>query len=120
MTEVTLQPGERLRIRSGRLLLVRRLGLAWEISIVKRGAGARVARAALAWWLRTHRRGAAIARRFLEARRENAQARLLAQLDARTLKDIGLEAHHGSALAERIDARRRRELLRTFAGRLGL
>jgi uncharacterized protein YjiS (DUF1127 family) len=55
----------------------------------------------------------------MQARREEAQARLLARLDSRTLKDIGLEPQHGSSLAERVHAHRRRELLRTLAGRLG-
>jgi uncharacterized protein YjiS (DUF1127 family) len=67
----------------------------------------RIARLLLAWWLRMHRRGAAMGRRYARARRERAQARMLAQLDARTLKDIGLEPHHVGSLAARIDAHRR-------------
>jgi hypothetical protein len=120
MSELTLQAGETLRIRTGRrLLIVMRSGSSFEVRIVRRGMGLRLMRAAYAGWLRMHRRGARVARRFMEARREDAQARLLAQLDSRILKDIGLEPHHGSSLAERVHEHRRRELLRTLAGRLG-
>ena len=120
MTELTLQAGETLRIRTGRrLLLVMRSESSFEVRIVKRGIGVRIARALYAGWLRMHRSGARVARRAVQARREQAAARMLAQLDARILKDIGMEPHHGSALAERVHEHRRRELLRTLAGRLG-
>jgi hypothetical protein len=120
MTELTLQSGETLRIRSGRrLFLVMRSDASFEVRIVRRGMGVRLMRAVYAWWLRMHRRGAPVARRFMQARREDAQARLLAQLDSRILKDIGLEPHHGSSLAARVHEHRRREVLRTLAGRLG-
>jgi hypothetical protein len=120
MTELTLQAGETLRIKTGRrLLLVMRSGSSFEVRIVRRGIGVRFARAVYAWWLRMHRRGGYIARRFLQARREATAARMLAQLDPRILKDIGMEPHHGSALAERVHEHRRREVLRTLAGRLG-
>jgi hypothetical protein len=120
MTAISLQPGEAVHIRTGRrLFVVMRSESSCEIRIVKRGIGARIARTAYAWWLRIHRRGASVARRFAQARREEAAARLLAQLDSRMLKDIGMEPHHGSALAERVHAHRRRELLRSLAGRLG-
>jgi uncharacterized protein YjiS (DUF1127 family) len=121
MTELSLQPGETLRIRTGRrLLVVMRSESSCEIRVVKRGMGVRIARALLASWLRMHRLGAAAVRRALRAWREAAQARLLARLDARTLRDIGMEPHHGNALAERVDRYRRRELVRTLTGRLGL
>jgi hypothetical protein len=119
MTELTLQAGETLRIKTGRrLLLVMRSGSSFEVRVVKRGIGVRIARALYAWWLRMHRRGGHITRRFVQARREAAAARMLAQLDTRILKDIGMEPHHGSALAERVHAHRRREILRILAGRL--
>lgn len=120
MTEISLRESERLLIRTGRrTFLVMRSDSSFEVRIVRRGMGVRLARALYAWWLRMHRRGASVARRFAQARREEAQARLLAQLDSRILKDIGMEPHHGSALAERVHAHRRRELLRTLASRLG-
>lgn len=120
MTVISLQAGETLHIRTGRrLFVVMRSESSFEVRIVRRRIGVRFARALYAWWLRMHRSGARVARRFMQARREEAQARLLAQLDSRTLKDIGMEPHHGSALAERVHAHRRRELLRTLAGRLG-
>jgi hypothetical protein len=120
MTELTLQAGETVRIRTGRrLFLVMRSDSSFEVRIVRRSMGVRLMRAVYAGWLRMHRTGARVARRFMRARREEAQARLLAQLDSRMLKDIGMEPHHGGALAERVHAHRRRELLRTLAGRLG-
>jgi hypothetical protein len=120
MTELTLQAGETLRIRTGRrLFLVMRSESSFEVRIVRRGIGVRLMRGAYAWWLRMHRRGARVARRYIQARREEAAARMLAQLDTRILKDIGMEPHHGSALAERVHAHRRREILRILAGRLG-
>ena len=44
---------------------------------------------------------------FAEARRKRAQARLLQNLDERTLRDIGLEfeANHARDRARRIDLR---------------
>lgn len=120
MTEISLQAGETLRIRTGRrLFLVMRADSSFEVRVVGRGIGVRLMRAAYAWWLRMHRRGARVARRYMQARREEAQARLLAQLDSRILKDIGMEPHHGSSLAERVHEHRRREVLRTLASRLG-
>jgi hypothetical protein len=120
MTELTLQAGETLRIRTGRrLFLVMRSDSSFELRIMRRSMGVRFMRAVYAWWLRLHRRGARVARRFMQVRREEAQARLLARLDSRTLKDIGMEPHHGGALAERVHEHRRRELLRTLAGRVG-
>jgi hypothetical protein len=120
MTVISLQAGETLHIRTGhRLFVVMRSESSFEVRIVRRSIVVRFARALYAWWLRMHRSEARVARRFMQARREEAQARLLAQLDSRTLKDIGMEPHHGSALAERVHAHRRRELLRTLASRLG-
>lgn len=43
---------------------------------------------------------------------------VLARLDARGLKDIGLESWNG-ALAERVHAHRQRQLLRIAAARIG-
>ena len=108
MSERFLQPGETLRIRTRGLILELRPGAPCEIRVVRRGLGVRLGRGLLAWWRRMHRRRASV-----------ADARLLAQLDARLLKDIGLEPHHGGSLVERIDAHRRRELLRGIAARLG-
>jgi hypothetical protein len=120
MTEILLQAGEAVRIRTGRrLFVVMRSKSSFEVRIVRRSIGVRFARALYACWLRMHRSGARGARRFMQSRREEAQARLLAQLDSRTLKDIGMQPHHGSALAERVHEHRRRELLRILAGRLG-
>lgn len=120
MTVISLQAGETLHIRTGRrLFVVMRSESSCEIRIVKRGIGVRVARIAYACWLRMHRRGASVARRFMQARREEVSAQMLAQLDSRILKDIGMEPHHGSSLAERVHAHRRHEVLRTLASRLG-
>jgi hypothetical protein len=55
----------------------------------------------------------------VQARREEAQAELLAELGPHILKDIGLEPYQGSSLADRVEAHRRRQLMRAFAARLG-
>ena len=90
----------------------------FEVRIVRRGIGVRIADAVCRGGCACT--GAALALRgdAVQAQ-ESAAARMLAQLDSRILKDIGLEPHHGSALAERVHEHRRRELLRTLAGRLG-
>ena len=81
----------------------------------------------LAWWIRLQRRGAAIglqrARQVYEAMERSRQARvdreILARLDSRTLRDIGL-ASWNAHLAERVEAQRQRQLLRLAAARIGL
>jgi uncharacterized protein YjiS (DUF1127 family) len=81
----------------------------------------------LAWWINLHRRGAVAGRRravaLFEAIRRVQQARadreLLARLDSRTLKDIGLESWNAH-LAERVHVHRERKLLRVAASRIGV
>jgi hypothetical protein len=80
-----------------------------------RGSIHRLARTALAVWLRMHRAGATIGRRLAQARCEEAGVRLLSQLDARTLRDIGLDAASGHPLAARVDAHREQQRRRAFA-----
>lgn len=59
MTLLSLRAGQTLRVRSGpRLVLDLRPGSACEVRVVRSAAGARIARAMLAWWLRLYRRGA--------------------------------------------------------------
>lgn len=67
-----------------------------------------------------HRAGAAIGRRLARAQAEDAQARLLAQLDARTLRDIGLDSGSGHSLAGRVEAYRRQLRLHQLAARMWL
>jgi hypothetical protein len=69
----------------------------------------RVARALLDW-----------SQRCLRAWREDRQALLLAQLDERTLRDIGLDCGSGSSLAARGHAYRQQELRRMAMAQLGL
>ena len=109
MTYISLLSGEGLRSENGR-----------AAPIVQRGYARRFAHVVLAGWLRMHRAGVAIGRRFAQARREETQARQLAQLDARILRDIGLDADSGHPLAGRVDAYRRQQRLHEFAARLGL
>ena len=81
----------------------------------------------LAWWIRLHRKGAAIglqrARQVYEAFRRANQARVdrevLARLDARTLRDIGLQSWNAE-LAQRMDSQKQRHLLRQAAARIGV
>jgi hypothetical protein len=61
----------------------------------------------------------AILERFARARREAAAARLLAELDPRILRDIGLDASSGHPLAGRAEAHRRQSELRAFGAHLG-
>jgi len=49
---------------------------------------------------------------------ERANREALSRLDAHALKDIGLESWH-SELAERVHARRQRQMLRLAAARIG-
>lgn len=80
----------------------------------------------MAWWLAMHRRGAVMGRRrarqaaraMMAAQQARADARLLAQLDARTLRDIGLEAWR-SPLGARIELFRA-ESQRWTAARMGM
>jgi uncharacterized protein YjiS (DUF1127 family) len=81
----------------------------------------------LAWWMRLHRKGAAIglqrARQVYEAIQRAHQARadreFLARLDSRTLRDIGLDSWNAH-LAERVEVQRERQLLRLAATRVGM
>ena len=77
----------------------------------------------LAWWIRLHRRGAFIGLQravaaVQRARQERIDREVLARLDARTLRDIGLESWNGM-LAERLQAYRQRQWLRLAAARIG-
>ena len=87
-------------MENGLLLIMRRDGASWEIQVVRRREP---------WW-----------KRWLRAWREEEQARLLAQLDERTLRDIGLDAGSGNPLAARADAYRQQEAWRIAMARLGL
>ena len=81
----------------------------------------------LAWWIRLHRKGAAIglqrARQVYEAiqraQRARADREILARLDSRTLRDIGLDSWNVH-LAERVEVQRQRQLLRLAATRVGM
>ena len=106
MTEISLLPGEALRVEnpSGVLLLsvsapagVEPL---WEVRFGEPRAS---------WW-----------RRWLLAWREDREARSLAQLDERLLNDIGLAPCAGNSLATRIHACRQDELRRAILVRHGL
>jgi hypothetical protein len=80
----------------------------------------------LAWWISLHRKGAAFgahcAREIYQAIQRAQQARaereILARLDSRTLRDIGLDSWN-TQLSERVDLRRQRDLLRLAASRIG-
>ena len=52
------------------------------------------------------------------AQQARAEREILARLDAHSLRDIGLESWNAQ-LAERVDHRRQRRLLRLAAARLG-
>jgi len=75
--------------------------------------GNRVMRAVQAWVLRRYRSGAQAARRVQQSARDaefrDSVERLVAQLDARARKDIGLEAFHGASPAERAERYRWRQ-----------
>lgn len=76
-----------------------------------------------AWWIRMHRSGAASGlRRGYEALQRVQQARadreVLARLDLRTLKDIGIEAAD-SELAAQVHALRHEVRVRLVAARIG-
>lgn len=53
------------------------------------------------------------------ARRTRADREALARLDARTLRDIGLQSWNAE-LGQRMEARRQRHLLRQAAARIGV
>jgi hypothetical protein len=81
----------------------------------------------LASWIRLHRKGAAIglqrARQVYDAIQRAKQARadreVLARLDSRTLRDIGLDSWNAH-LAERVEVQRQRQLLRLAAAGIGM
>jgi hypothetical protein len=51
-------------------------------------------------------------------KRESADREVLSRLDARSLKDVGLESWNG-ALAQRLESYRQREVLRLAMKRIG-
>ena len=53
------------------------------------------------------------------ARRTRADREVLARLDARTLRDIGLQSWNAE-LAQRLDSQKQRHLLRQAAARIGV
>jgi hypothetical protein len=55
---------------------------------------------------------------WIRARQARAEREVLARLDARSLKDIGLESWNG-ALAERVHAHRQRQVILLAAARIG-
>ena len=77
------------------------------VHIAPRRRGGRVARAFWAWLLRRYRSGAHVARRLAQSSRDaelrDSVARLAAQLDERTRRDIGLESFHVASAAERAE-----------------
>lgn len=81
-----------------RVLLLRRDGGNWEIRFRREP-----------WW-----------RRWLRAWREDRAALQFAELDERTLKDIGLDRHAGCAFAARVCAYREQEFRRVAMAGLGL
>jgi uncharacterized protein YjiS (DUF1127 family) len=99
MAEISLRPGEALRIESGSglTLVLRPHGEGWEVKVVN------------PWW-----------KRWLRAWHEERQARLLAELDERILRDIGLHAASENSLTARVEAYRQQDLRRITMSRLGL
>ena len=87
----------RIESDGGPSLLLRAYGSGWEVQVIN------------PWW-----------KRWLQAWREDRQARLLAELDERILRDIGLGAASGNRLAARVHVVRQQELRRIAMGRLGL
>ena len=83
-----------------RVLVLRRDGGNWEVRVVQHRD---------AWW-----------KRWLLAWRERRAALRLADLDERTLKDIGLERCACDPLARRVHAHREQESRRLAMARLGL
>jgi hypothetical protein len=77
--------------------------------IVPRGAGVWEIRVVNPWW-----------QRWLRAWREARESQLLAQLDERMLRDIGMDLGNGHPLAVRAHALRQQELRRIAMAQLGL
>ena len=77
------------------------------VHIAPRKRGARIGRSLWAWVLRRYRSGAHAARGLRQSAREaelrERVARLAAQLDARTRRDIGLGEFDGASAAERAE-----------------
>lgn len=89
---------------SGLVLTLRHDGAGWEIELVApRKSWLR------RWW-----------ELWVGAWREEQQARALARLDKRLLRDIGLDAGCGEPLAARADAYRQQEARRIAMTLLGL
>ena len=83
-----------------RVLVLQRDGGNWEVRVVVRRDP---------WWVR-----------WVRAWREHRAALRLAELDERTLDDIGLGHCATHPLARRIHAQREQEFRRTAMARLGL
>ena len=98
MAQISLRPGEALRIDGGGgpSLLLRFNADGWEVQFIN------------PWW-----------KRWLRAWREGEQVRLLA-LDEHILRDIGMDAGSSDPLAVRAHAYRQQELRRIAMARLGL
>lgn len=56
---------------------------------------------------------------FQRAQRARADSEILARLDARSLRDIGVDSWN-THLAERVEVRRQHRLLRLAASRVGI
>jgi hypothetical protein len=99
MAEISLRPGDALRIEQGKglSLLLRAHGDGWEVRVIN------------PWW-----------KRWLRAWRESAQARLLAELDRHILRDIGMDLGSGDPLAAHAHALRQQEQRRIAMAQLGL
>jgi uncharacterized protein YjiS (DUF1127 family) len=72
----------------------------------------------LAWWIRLQGKGAAIYEAIQHAQRARADREVLARLDSRSLRDIGLDSWNVH-LAERAEAQRQLQLRRLAAARIG-
>jgi uncharacterized protein YjiS (DUF1127 family) len=81
-----------------RVLVLQRDGGNWEVRFRRES-----------WWSR-----------WFRAWRKDRAALQLAELDERTLRDIGLDRHAGCAFAARVCAYREQELRRMAMARLGL
>ncbi len=106
MTEILLRPGEVLRVEDPSGVLV--LSVSTPAGVEARWE-VRFSEPRASWWSR-----------WLLAWREEREARSLARLDERLLKDIGLGPCAGNSLAARIHAHRQHELRRVEMSRLGL
>jgi uncharacterized protein YjiS (DUF1127 family) len=102
MVAISVPVGEALRIQSGGglALVFHPDGRAWEIEIVPRRDP---------WW-----------QRWIRAWHEDRQARILAQLDERTLEDVGMGPGSGNPVAARAREYRHQEMRRMAMAQLSL